>query len=116
MIRGNHDDELDKAVSKYGMTSLQHVELRDYLEMYYGDQKLVLFHFPLVVWNKGHHGALHFHGHCHGTLNEYNKKYSNRLDVGWDSFGRILNIEEAITMAKQRQYKAVDHHTPQNMR
>lgn len=56
--------------------------------------KIVLFHFPIHEWNKCHRDALHFHGHCHGNLE--GKQMRNRIDVGIDSLGKIMTLEEVI--------------------
>ena len=40
-----------------------------------------LSHFPLAVWPRKHYGAVHFHGHSHGTY----KAEGRILDVGVDN-------------------------------
>lgn len=41
---------------------------------------VILCHYPLVTWPQKHFGAIHFHGHCHGMLNDA----QGRMDVGID--------------------------------
>ena len=61
----------------------------------------VLCHYPFAVWDRKHYGAVHFHGHMHGKLQQIN----NRLDVGVDMafklFGeyRPFRMEEALSIA-----------------
>lgn len=75
LVLGNHDNHLkSKSLSKFSWVK-NYYELRD------GDNKLVLFHFPISVWNKGHHGSYHLHGHVHGSHNDCKIR---RYDVGVD--------------------------------
>ena len=104
-LRGNHDRQL---VLRPGLDE----DLGSYHELTYHNQRLVLCHYPLLTWNKGHHGAWMLHGHCHGNLDELNEG-TTRLDVGVDSrhapYAPLsFNDVSAIMMA--RSYKSVDHH------
>jgi len=53
---------------------------------------LVLCHFPLLRWNRQHYGALHLHGHCHGTL----PPSPLTLDVGVDGHAFFPYSEEEV--------------------
>jgi calcineurin-like phosphoesterase family protein len=46
-------------------------------------QPIVLCHYPLARWDRGHHGAWHLHGHSHGTY----RGEGAILDVGVDCHG-----------------------------
>ena len=72
-----------------------------------GDRPLpiTLCHYPLHEWDRGHYGALMFHGHSHGNLPDDclgdDKKF---LDIGVDTAYKELgqfrpfSIREAIEL------------------
>lgn len=71
---------------------------------------VVLCHFPLLVWNKAHYGAIHLHGHSHG-LGRYPDN-NRRFDVGVDAVGYgPLSAAYVIQWAKARGFTAHDQHT-----
>ena len=49
-------------------------------------QGIMMMHYPILSWDKAHHGDFMLHGHCHGSLMknpEYDWFYKNKvLDVG----------------------------------
>lgn len=132
MLVGNHDNRqaIQKALvevqEKYNKGG--EVILRDYYEISKAQmehnlgrdyksrlgitaEKIVLFHFPIHEWNKCHKGSLHFHGHCHGNLE--GKQMYNRIDVGLDSLGKIMTMEEVIKTLVFRNKSAImypNHH------
>lgn len=81
MIVGNHDDEsILRRLHHDGLiASYQH-----YKEIYKDNNKIVLFHYPIYQWNKGHKGSWCLHGHCHGTFNNYTAG-GKIIDVGLDA-------------------------------
>lgn len=111
---GNHD----KVVHENKDIRDMFASVRDYREMTFDKQKFVLFHFPIEIWNKGHHGAIHLHGHCHDSL----PPTGRRVDVGVDSTGitgvaehRPWALEEIVHCMKNRVYVPKDHHTGERM-
>ena len=87
LIFGNHDKalrkepkalELFESVQDLKTVKIQDPDAKD------GVQRIVLCHFPMLVWDKSHYGAWHLHGHCHGTLPD--DPHSLRLDVGVDAW------------------------------
>jgi len=103
-IKGNHDKkDILKLYQKYGtyLGELKEIEINN--------QKIVLCHYAMLVWNRSHHGTWHLHGHSHHSLPI--DKNSLRLDVGingWDyipiSFGKV---KEELS---RRKFKSTDHH------
>lgn len=79
-IKGNHD--------KYAFHSSvkpHFLSIRDYCEIEVNGQKIVLFHFPILEWNRGHRGAWMLHGHTHGNLKIPEQLKNKRItDVGVD--------------------------------
>ena len=104
LIKGNHDKS-NKALLKHPRWAAQH----DYKEIRINDQKIVLFHYRMTVWNGSHRGAWALHGHSHGSLPvNYQAK---TFDVGTMCWGfRPISFEEvAIEMAKHT-FVPVDGH------
>lgn len=90
-INGNHDRW--KVISKIeGIKSIQNMLDLKVLDSdvvdtrFNGRQSITLCHYPILVWDKHHHGAWHLHGHCHQNLvdTEFGNKYYQRkvIDVG----------------------------------
>lgn len=109
LIYGNHDQLIKKSSH---LQSRFH-SIKDYAEVKINKRKIVMFHFPLVTWNKGHHGAWHLHGHCHNSL----PPTSTRVDVGIDTTAitgqaehRPYSYEELVEYFKDKVYVPIDHH------
>lgn len=74
-VFGNHDQALkNRHLAKY------FVWQKSYAEIKVDGEKICLFHFPIMEWNRAHHGSLHFHGHLHS-----NRVWGRSMDVGCDS-------------------------------
>jgi calcineurin-like phosphoesterase family protein len=63
LITGNHD-RTNKAV----LRSKQWAKVCDYDEINIRGQRIILFHYRMVVWNGSYHGTWALHGHSHGSL------------------------------------------------
>lgn len=75
LVKGNHDTWLN------GQTkSLLHAVV-DYQKLRVGNEKLILFHYPIYEWEQMHFGSWQLHGHTHGAVNVDGKS----LDVGIDN-------------------------------
>lgn len=136
-IYGNHDKQLRKLQNDFDWNKRgvqadvlhswaldeQHkskvVGFDNYKELKFDEQLVVLFHYPLLTWNKKAHGSWHLHGHSHGHIPDDGN--TRRLDVGVDSVGKYIgphfeyspiSIEEvAMIMAGRTGGPSVDHHT-----
>jgi len=91
VIVGNHD----RPMSLRSLASMGDLaSISDLLEVKDRGRDIVLCHYAMRVWNKSHHGSLHFYGHSHGSLpgNEQS------LDIGvdcWDFHPVTLDEAEA---------------------
>jgi len=79
-INGNHDKQIKQNRNSLIADGLVK-SIKDYDEIYVNNQFIVLFHYPMVTFNKGHHGAWALHGHCHGSVVAPGKQ----VDVGVDA-------------------------------
>ena len=113
-ILGNHDDEKD-------MRKLNRFEtISDYINLSIHDldtprkkQGIMMMHYPILSWDKAHHGDWHLHGHCHQSLVTKMPEYYNRkvLDMGcngWDY--SPVSYDEIKTIMTTKGIGSVDHH------
>jgi calcineurin-like phosphoesterase family protein len=69
-------------------------------------------HFPKLIWDKSHHGRAmgcgHSHGSCLKTLP--NHEAGKIVDLGWDVFGRPIELEEFKKIMDKKVILKYDHH------
>ena len=84
---GNHDGAI-KAHSNYFRKVAQIMEITIKPSMYEvlsEELCVVLCHYPLLDWPGKQQGAVMLHGHCHGTMDDFNANSVDlRFDVGID--------------------------------
>ena len=118
LVFGNHDENIRKnqnllnifsSAKDYAMIKVQDSDAHD------GYQRVVLFHYPITVWDRAHYGVWHLHGHSHGTLKE--DTTSLILDVGVDAWYvknekpyRPIEYSEIKERMKSKTWKPKDHH------
>ena len=113
-VLGNHDDERDiRKLNRFETIS-------DYINLSVPDednprkrQGIMMMHYPILSWDKAHHGDWHLHGHCHQSLVKQNPEYYKRkvLDMGcngWDYCPTHYTDVKQIMMSKE--VERVDHH------
>ncbi len=115
LILGNHDSRVRKDEN----IKSRFVWCRDSYNLDCGDrERVVLNHFPMAVWDRSHHGAIHLHGHCHGKFKDPSLENSDptlfgastqRCDVGVDCWDyrpvTLAQIKERMARApKHLQY------------
>lgn len=89
LIVGNHEkDALGKEYVKNhwaGVYDIAEIFVEDE-EITYGEQHIVMCHYPMQVWNASHRGSWQLFGHVHGGLsNKGEIKHSPMaMDVGVD--------------------------------
>lgn len=76
LIIGNHDKTDYKVKGRFEW-------VKEYYELKYFGQKIVLFHYPIESWNKSHHGSYHFHGHSHGHSRTIDNRVEFSVECNW---------------------------------
>lgn len=109
-IRGNHDPKTNPDPTRVAA-------FRDMDELTVGSgpdrQLIVLCHYPLLTWNREHHGSWTLHGHSHGNLVTDN---TARLDIGVDVWNYApVSYEQIAEEMRTRTFTAVDHHGNPNV-
>lgn len=112
MILGNHDQVIVKNKTDFLKSGfVQSIE--NYKELKWNDKFIIMFHYPILSWNKKYYGSIQLHGHCHGNTDQLNK--GKCLDVGVDSKlitteYRPYHIEEITKYLDTIPDNVVDHH------
>jgi calcineurin-like phosphoesterase family protein len=80
-----------------------------------GYQTIVMCHYPILSWNKSHHGSWHIHGHCHQSLtkNPEMEWYYKRkvIDAGVNGLGYTpISYTELKKIMNEKIISSVDHH------
>jgi calcineurin-like phosphoesterase family protein len=120
LIRGNHDKGLTDHVESY-FDEVYDIHTAKIAENQADGtaevQRIVLCHFPMLVWDRCHHGAWHLHGHSHGTC-----KYPNPdlkiMDVGVDALQipqgeviqTVISYDQAKSVMSTRVSGSQDYH------
>lgn len=97
-ILGNHDNK-KYFYAAYEKDPYNLINYHNYLEISYKSFRICLFHFPITIWNLIVDGSLHFHGHTHGG----HQGEGRCMDVGYDMHNRILSLDEAIDVVKDKE-------------
>lgn len=115
LILGNHD-RIDGA--KWEAVRRCFVWIRPYEEIAVDDQKIVLLHYALRVWNRSHHGSWHLYGHSHGSL--VDDPHARSMDVGVDAHAarlsraredyRPMTLAGVAAHMATKAWRPVDHH------
>ena len=91
LVEGNHDVKL----LKHEPFRKCFAEIHRYLEIKYAGTHVVMFHYPIAEFNRMYHGAVHLHGHLHGSKSGL-EAFRVR-DMGMDATGHIVvSMEDAI--------------------
>ncbi len=82
LVAGNHDEHT-RVKRRFRRRFLK---VKDFLEVKFGDQMVVMCHYPHRVWHHWDKRAVHFHGHLHHYLPDP-KMHHLSFDVGVDGLG-----------------------------
>ena len=83
MVLGNHD----KVIKVNQEVRSKFEWVKDYYRLKYNGLKIVLFHYPISVWDCKHHGSVHLFGHVHsnkGNHHPLDSVQDNSYNVGVD--------------------------------
>lgn len=93
--------------------------VHEYLELtvsgsHNGKQTYNLFHFPMVVWNKGHHDRVHLFGHVHGSYEGEGRSLDVGIDNAFKLYGeyRPFSQEDISKYMEDKEFKKLSHHNP----
>ena len=78
-----------------------------------GYQDIIMAHYPMMVWNKHHHGSWMLHGHCHGSLTKKNPEFYKRkiMDVGCNMIDYTpISYLDLKSIMDKKVISTVDHH------
>ena len=77
-----------------------------------GKETYNMMHFPLAVWNKGHHDRKMLHGHVHGSFQHEGRSLDVGVDMAFKLFGeyRPFSQEDIDRFMKGRTFKQFSHH------
>lgn len=105
-VPGNHD----KAMNEFLKSPPAAVKfLGDMPEITIKNQKIILTHYAMRVWDGSHYGAWNLFGHSHGTLT--NDPHSLSLDVGVDCHQYTpISFETVKTEMEKKFFKSIDKH------
>lgn len=82
LIFGNHDQVIRNNVDILRMFA----SVQEYKEIKIDKKQVIMFHYPMLEWNKMHHGSYALFGHVHGSMDNHPEVLSARtMDVGVDS-------------------------------
>lgn len=124
LIYGNHDH----LIRKNDEIKSCFVWCRDSYSLDCGEkERVVLNHFPMAVWDRSHHGAIHLHGHSHGKFRDPALENcdptifgasTQRCDVGVDCWNyRPVTLEQIKErMAKGPKHIQYDNHNEKTNR
>ena len=100
LIRGNHDPSNKPAFDALFESVHERLTFRGRdVASLSGDERIVMEHYPLRVWQGRHDGACHLHGHAHGTIPEEGRS----TDVGVDNWSLApVLLSSVIELLKSR--------------
>lgn len=108
LIIGNHDRYLEDSHFDLSVFSW----CKQYYELWYQEQKYVLFHFPIEVWSGCGKDRVHVHGHMHSKKPFY--RPIRRYDVSVDAHdGKPVSIDRVWNAVKGYHNQEADQYFPQ---
>jgi len=105
LIRGNHDKSCNGLENYFKWVGdIKEVKFTNNQYKFIDPNEtfcVEICHYPLLTWNRRPHGTVHLHGHCHGTIEDFNTNSKElRLDVGLDTKIANYNLIDLETIYK----------------
>lgn len=97
-VRGNHDYKVFNQIGG--------LDAYDYLEVRFDGVKVCMMHYPLSSWNQQGRDSVMLHGHTHGSF----QGQGRIVDVGWDNWGKIIPLKDAVDFCLNKEIYCPDHH------
>jgi calcineurin-like phosphoesterase family protein len=126
---GNHASNMyrlykQEVEKQYSITGVEVYPLKmgnvtfmgNHLEMFVGNQRIILNHFPLRIWHKNNskHGSpsIHLSGHSHlsDKGRSPNSPLGKAFDLGWDFKKDIWSCNEVMDVMSTKFVETLDHH------
>lgn len=104
LISGNHDTKLLASADFRN----EFIRIENYMVWETNKKKIVFFHFPILEWDRCHHGTYHFYGHLHGKKSGLERFRAK--DVGVDATGKVVSKIDDI-LAELESHPKLAHGT-----
>jgi calcineurin-like phosphoesterase family protein len=89
LVPGNHDQRWSKDFLRNKRSVDNLVIEPPFLSRKFGSRRITLCHYPMASWPSSSQGALHFHGHWHGTGGLWSRSGDARVAPGMGPGGRV---------------------------
>ena len=106
---GNHDHN----IIKYDYIQKDFKLIRDIQYLRFNHTKIVVCHYPMLVWHQSHKGARLAYGHVHGSNPGVGKSQDVGIDVAFRLFGeyRPFSFKEFVDLTDRKNTYLESHHT-----
>lgn len=105
---GNHDHN----ILKYPEIASLFKSVRDIQYVQFKGQKIVMCHYPMLVWHQSHKKTRLAYGHVHNSNPGVGKSLDVGVDSVYDKLGeyRPLTFKEFIKLTDEREIYLESHH------
>ena len=100
LVEGNHDKRYLKHQDFLDCFQSTH----EILEISDHQKKVVMFHYPMLSWNRAFHGSIHLYGHVHNNKVPY--EADNAFNVSLEMLGYApMTLPEILELKQGRTIK-----------
>jgi calcineurin-like phosphoesterase family protein len=118
LVLGNHDMLITKNLAEFTQSTSDHstfASVDTYKELKFkhtdGEEYfLCLFHYPILEFNRGHHGSMMLHGHSHGHCKYPWATPRRIMDIGVDCHPNNAPFSFAEVVDNLKQRPVIKHH------